>query len=88
MRANWLPRDQNEEADALTNFDYRFFDPKRRIPLDVNDLGFQVLPELFESGEDYIKELAEEKEKAKKKAERRKEKKFRPGEKLRDMQPW
>ena len=31
MHARWIPRLQNEEADALTNGDFRHFDPKRRI---------------------------------------------------------
>ena len=88
MRANWLPRDQNEEADALTNFDFRFFDPAKRIPVDVNNLGFEILPGLFEEGEIYVRELAEEKEKSKAKAGKKAEKKSRPGEKLRDLQPW
>ena len=51
MRAKWLPRDQNEEADALTNFDYRFFEPSRRIEVDVNKLVFRVLLGVFEAGE-------------------------------------
>lgn len=51
MRTKWLPRDQNEEADALTNFDYRFLELSRRIEVDVNKLGFRVLPGLFEAGE-------------------------------------
>ena len=88
MRANWLPRDQNEEADALTNFDFRFFDPAKRVPVDVNNLGFEILPGLFKEGEVYVRELAEEKEKSKAKADKRAEKKSRPGEKLRDLQPW
>ena len=25
MRAHWIPRLQNQESDALTNFDYRHF---------------------------------------------------------------
>ena len=30
LRAHWLPRLENEEADALTNFDFRHFDPRLR----------------------------------------------------------
>ena len=66
-----IPRDQNEEADALTNFDYRFFDPEKRIEVDINALGFKLLPELFEFGEQNLTELAAEKAKAKEKKERR-----------------
>ena len=31
LRAQWLPRLQNEEADALTNCDFRHFDAAKRI---------------------------------------------------------
>ena len=54
----------------------------------MNNLGFEVLPGLFEAGETYVRELAEEKEKSKKRAEKNAERKTRPGEKLRDLQPW
>ena len=36
LRARWLPRLQNEEADALTNVDYRHFSADKRIPVDVS----------------------------------------------------
>ena len=29
LRALWLPRLQNEEADALTNLDFRHFAPEK-----------------------------------------------------------
>ena len=56
--------------------------------MDVNNLGFEILPGLFKEGEIYVRELAEEKEKSKAKAGKKAEKKSRPGEKLRDLQPW
>ena len=31
LRAEWVPRLQNEEADALTNGEYHAFDPDRRV---------------------------------------------------------
>ena len=46
LRARWLPRLQNDEADQLTNMDFRLFDPKKRIRVSLERLGFQVLPEL------------------------------------------
>ena len=33
LRANWLPRLQNEEADALTNSDFRHLTLARRVPV-------------------------------------------------------
>jgi hypothetical protein len=40
----WAPRDQNEEADALTNEDYSAFDPAKRISVMVEDINWLVLP--------------------------------------------
>ena len=39
----WVPRDQNEEADGLTNLDFSSFDPGRRMDLKIADLRFEVL---------------------------------------------
>ena len=47
MRANWVPRLENEEADALTNWDFRHFDPARRLDVDLQKLEFGVLNELL-----------------------------------------
>ena len=65
LRAHWLPRLENEEADALTNFEFRHFDPARRVAVELKDLKFGVLDDLFREGESYIAEL--EKAKTKKK---------------------
>ena len=65
LRADWIPRLQNEEADALTNGDFRHFEPSRRIEVDLAKLDFIALEGLFAEGEAYITELAEVKEKAK-----------------------
>ena len=47
----WRPRDENEEADALTNEVFAAFDAKLRIPVRWQDLEFAVLPSLTESAE-------------------------------------
>ena len=65
VRAHWLLRLENEEADALTNFDFRHFDPARRIEVSLDSLKFVVLNDLFKEGESYVTEL--EQLKAKKK---------------------
>ena len=57
MRARWIPRLQNEEADALTNGDYRHFDDKLRIPVDLEALPFKVLNDMFAVGEEYVQDL-------------------------------
>ena len=66
--AHWLPRLENEEADALTNFEFRHFDPALRVEVQLKDLKFAVLDDLFKEGEAYIAEL--EKVKGQKKVAR------------------
>ena len=56
-QARWIPRLQNEEADALTNGDFRHFSEARRIPVNLEDLDFRVLNDLFKEGEEYSTEL-------------------------------
>jgi Skp family chaperone for outer membrane proteins len=65
LRAHWLPRLENEEADALTNFDYRHFDPAKRVDVKLEDLRFAVLDDLFQAGEDYVAALEKAKEQQK-----------------------
>ena len=57
VEANWLPHLQNEEADALTNSDFRHFSLARRIPVKLEELQFVVLNDLFQTGDAYITEL-------------------------------
>ena len=57
LRARWLPRLQNQEADDLTNFEIRHFDPKRRIQVDLDKLGLDLMHELFKVGDDYLSDL-------------------------------
>ena len=94
LRADWIPRLQNEEADALTNWDFRHFDLKRRIDVDLGALKFNIMDDLFESGEAYLKELESLRSKSKAataptsadaSGEKRRKKK---GEALRDRDPW
>jgi hypothetical protein len=53
----WRPRDENEEADALTNQVYEAFDPALRVPVVWKELGFFVLPSLTALAEGYFCEL-------------------------------
>ena len=83
---------QNEEADALTNGDFRHFAAAKRIPVSLETLEFRVMNKLFAEGEEYERELAEQK--AAQKAERlrhpggRREGKVRPDQTLRKRNPW
>ena len=61
MECRWLPRLQNEEADALTNSDYTAFDLNRRIHVELDQLGFVYLDRLLAEGDEFIAELEERK---------------------------
>ena len=91
LRARWIPRLQNEEADALTNCEFHHFRKENRIEVDLGKLGFLVMDELFEVGESYMSELAELKEGEKRRAAAEGKtpgKKRSKGEPLRERDPW
>ena len=92
LRANWLPRLQNEEADALTNSDFRHFDPNKRIDVDLGTLDFKILSKLFAVGDEYVEELAKLKEKDKLRRETSNaeagQPKRRKSDALRERDPW
>ena len=71
LHARWIPRLQNEEADALTNGEFDHFTEANRIPVDLNRLDFRVLHDLFEEGEEYVADLERLKKEAKAKKVRK-----------------
>ena len=48
LSLEWVPREQNEEADALTNEIFDGFALEKRIAVDLGALGFQLLPGLLQ----------------------------------------
>ena len=92
LRANWLPRLQNEEADALTNSDFRHFDMAKRIEVDLDKLGFVLMNDLFSVGDAYVQELAvlKDSEKSRKisTASSAPPLKRKKGDTLRERDPW
>ena len=91
LRADWIPRLQNEEADALTNWEFRHFDSAKRIDVDLDKLNFYVLRDLFAAGDSYLSEV--ERLKALGKQERStapalKVRKVAKGQTLRERDPW
>jgi hypothetical protein len=48
LSLGWTPRDQNEEADALTNSDFTAFDKARRVEIDVAAVDWLILPRMLE----------------------------------------
>ena len=59
LRARWLPRLQNEEADRLTNMNFMDFEPGNRIPVELEKLDFAILPEFLAEGERFIEDVDE-----------------------------
>ena len=50
---SWVPREQNAEADAITNDDVEWLSPERRVAADMKDLPFLILPEMLAQGESF-----------------------------------
>ena len=53
----WRPRDENEEADALTNERFGSFRPELRIPVRWSALQFLVLPRLADAATEHFEAL-------------------------------
>ena len=86
LRADWVPRLENQEADDLTNMEFKSFDPMKRINVRLEDLNFGVLNDLFKVGDDYLVEL--EKVKAQKRAQVEVKRRRLAGDSLRERDPW
>ena len=93
MRASWIPRLQNEEADALTNGVFHHFRPENRIEVDLETLQFGVLNGLLRDGQEYFDEV-ESLRSAERTARRARgiaptgRRRKRAGDALRDREPW
>ena len=53
----WAPRDQNTEADALTNNEFSGFLPEKRIEKNFEDIQFEVLDKLIEKAGELDKDI-------------------------------
>ena len=81
----WIPRNQNEEADGLTNGDYSQFDLKRRIAVDVAKLEYKILPRMIAAADALYKDAMLNKESSRAGAQAKRAAKLRP---LRERDPW
>ena len=54
----WRKRDDNSEADALTNGDYKGFDPKHRVGTVFSAIPFMVLDEVMRLSAELYKEVS------------------------------
>ena len=85
LSLSWIPREQNEEADDLTKDRFEKFSAEKRIPVDLEKIGFSVIPVLAE-----VAGRLDEEIKLKRISKEKKEHGHRtPAEqKLRMTQPW
>ena len=87
----WTPRDQNEEADALTNGEFTGFTAAHRVEVDLGPHSWKILPAAMKEAEDIYEKVKE------RRAARRDQGGIpleaqgggrRVGQKLRETDPW
>ena len=64
LELDWVPRDQNIEADAITNEDFSAFDAGKQIDCDPSKMNFKVLNEMLDLGDAFYAERESAKDKA------------------------
>jgi hypothetical protein len=85
LQVAWRPRDENEEADALTNEVFAAFSPEKRVHVEWASLPFVVLGQLTDLAEDHFKNMsAAKKDRGDRENPGIKAKRI----KLREAQPW
>ena len=87
LHLSWRPRDENIEADALTNDEFGGFDSRLRVEVEWDKLGFLVLPRLTEMAEEYFEGVHAVKRAAKAKGHVNKALKVKRA-RLRETDPW
>ena len=86
LELHWVPRNQNEEADALTNNRTELFDKAREIKIDLAKLEFIVLPEMVKVADALYAEVRMRRSGRKDQgSDQRTRKRGRP---LRERDPW
>ena len=86
LSVTWRPRDENEEADALTNENFGGFNEALRINFEWKDLEFLVLPRLTQAAEALFEEMRAERRASRQASAARLAKPAR--KRLRDRDPW
>ena len=92
----WTPRELNQEADDLSNLRTGSFDESLRVPIDLVNSGWLVLDRTLEQGRDFFAGLAELRARRKQSASAAvqaglgagRKRRRRPGEALRNREPW
>ena len=60
----WVPRDQNEQADAITNGNYSDFKMANEIRIVLEEMDFRVLGDLLDLGDKFYEEVETERREA------------------------
>jgi hypothetical protein len=88
LNVSWRPRDENEEADALTNENFSAFSPDRRVAVEWADLDLMVLPRLTAMADEHFHMLSLAKRESRKRPLRPASPAQPRGQRLRDRDPW
>ena len=90
LHLQWVPRLQNEEADALTNQAYSDFDRKKRMEVDVTKLEWIVMNDMLKASEEIHETVMARKALVKEQGGRAggRERKLKPEGRLRQRDPW
>ena len=83
---HWVPRDQIEEADALTNEEFGASAPERRVRVDLEGMWWELLPRMLEAAEDLYRQVQERSTQGRSRPPEKA--KRAPAEKLRAREPW
>ena len=61
LSLGWAPREQNEEADALTNGDFSQFKSANRVNLVIDEVKWLILPRMLQVAEDIYEDVTRRK---------------------------
>ena len=88
LNLRWIPREENDLADAITNSDFSRFDPEKRIPINVAELKWLFLPEAMRWSKEVYDIAHRPKDKKRTTATIWKAAKLSAAKRLRTTDPW
>ena len=88
LRLNWAPRDQNYEADELSNGITHRFSTRNQVKVEPILRELKVFNKMLKYGRSLYEEVEERKEERKRKRAPEERSNRKPGEKLKDREKW
>jgi hypothetical protein len=88
LDVSWIPREQNVEADEISNGVFRNFDPALQVKCDLSEIRFEVLDDLMEEAANFYGEMMVKKNSKVLLKASASSKKRRIEDKLRSTDPW